>query len=321
MPRATPIARAVFVVAAITAGVGPALGLLAIEQQAEDEWLAHPVDDATFRGYLEFFAYDADLPLDVQVADFEVVDGIRRERLSFQSTPGLRVTAVFVRAENAPETGQPAVILTDGGGPQGKDGAGTQLYAELLARAGWAVLAIDLWHYGERDDGLLGTFSQEERNGRLYSNHSNYLEFMIQSVKDVGRAIDYLVAERRVDADRIVYVGYSRGAVVGSIAGGAENRLAGVALLFPGHRLSWASSHVAAACPANYVSRISPRPLLMINGTEDTFFPMESTVLPLQRLAGEPRVFRWFDLPHGSLATEEVQAALMSWLAETFPQR
>lgn len=321
MPRATRPARAVFFLATAIAIVVLAPGRPAIGQQAEDPWLAQPVDDATFRSYLEFFAYDADLPLDVQVTEAEVADGIRRERLSFQSTPGLRVTAILVRSENAPDRGQPAVILTHGGGPQGKDGAGTQLYAALLARAGWAVLAIDLWHYGERDDGLLGTFSQEERNERLYSNHSNYLEFIIQSVKDVGRAIDFLVAERQVDADRIVYVGNSRGAVTGTVVGGAEKRLAGVALIFPGHRLSWVSSHAAAACPANYIGRISPRPLLMINGTQDTFFPMESTVLPLQRLAGEPHDFRWFDLPHGSMGTEEVQAALMSWLAETFPRR
>ena len=108
---------------------------------------------------------------------------------------------------------------------------------------------------------------------------------------------------------------------MGIIVGGAEKRLAGVALIVPGHRLSWAQSHVAAACPANYVGRISPRPLLMINGTEDTFFPRDSTVLPLQRLAGEPSDFLWFERGHGLAGAAEVQSVLMSWLAEEFPRQ
>ena len=307
---------AVLCTAAVVA-VAPAVRA---QQQAEDEWLAQPVDGATFRSYLEFFAYDADLSLDVDVTAVETADGITRERLSFASTPGQRVTAVLVRSATAPAAGQPAAILTHGGGAQGKDGRGTQTYATLLARAGWAVLAIDMWHYGERDDGLMGNYSQNERNERLYSNHSNYLEFITQTVKDVGRSIDLLVEERAVDADRIIYVGLSRGAVVGTIAGAVETRLAGVALIYPGHRLSWAQSHVAAACPANYIGHISPRPLLMLNGTEDTFFPRESTVLPLRQLAGEPHDFRWFETGHGGLGSQESQAALMSWVAETFPQ-
>ena len=31
-----------------------------------DAWLKRPVDDQTFRGYLDFFKYDTRLPLDVQ---------------------------------------------------------------------------------------------------------------------------------------------------------------------------------------------------------------------------------------------------------------
>jgi poly(3-hydroxybutyrate) depolymerase len=299
---------------------GPAKGALGVHQEAEDEWLTHPVDDATFRTYLEFFTYDADFPLDVEVTALQTSDGIRRERLSFVSTAGQRVTAVLVRSASDHPAGRPAAVLTHGGGAAGKDGASTQAWAALLARAGWVVLAIDLWHYGDRNDGLLVTFTQEEKNGRLYSNHANYLEFIIQSAKDVGRSVDYLVGEQDVDPERIIYVGLSRGAVVGTIVGAVETRLAGVALVFGGHRQSLAQSHVAAACPANYIGRISPRHLLMLNGTEDTIFSRESAVVPLQRLVGEPHEFLWFETGHGGFSTPETMAALMSWLAATFPR-
>ena len=119
--------------AAAVVAVAPAVDA---RQQAEDEWLAQPVDDATFRSYLEFFTYDADLPFDVEVGGVETADGISRERLSFASTAGQRVTALLVRSETAAAAGQPAAILTHGGGAQGKDGRGTQAYATLLARAG-----------------------------------------------------------------------------------------------------------------------------------------------------------------------------------------
>ncbi len=295
---------------------------IAATQQYADEWLAQPVDDETFRTFLDFFVYDHSVPFDAEVLDVEETEGIRNEHLAFQSTAGITVYARLFSAVASPVEGAPAVILLHGGGAGAKDGPGVALYAGLMARAGWAVLAIDLQHWGERSTDLLQSFREAEKHERLYNQPPVYLAWTTQTVKDVGRSYDFLVEERGVDPARVVLVGSSRGALVGTVAGGADRRLAGVALLVGGHFDALETGHLAAACPANYIGRISPRPLLMINGNRDTDLIRETSVLPVQRLAGSPSQFLWTDTGHGATPlTEEAQTTLLTWLREAIPSR
>ena len=76
--RATMLA---LVTAALMATSLPATA----QQWAEDEWLRQPVDDATFASFLEFFAYDHDLPLEVEVLSTEEAAGVEIQHLSFLS--------------------------------------------------------------------------------------------------------------------------------------------------------------------------------------------------------------------------------------------
>jgi dienelactone hydrolase len=279
-----------------------------------DEWLRRPVDDRTFRTYLEFFAYDQRLPFDTRAADTLDLGGVHREHVSFQSTPGTWVTALYYRATEGARLGS-AVVLLHGAIAPGKDGAGVKRFAELMARAGLDVLSIDLAHFGERNDGLFTTFTEAEKHDRLYNQPPAYLAWVIQVVKDVGRSLDWLVDERGVDARRIAIVGGSRGAVLAAIAGGADRRFAAVVLHYGGHFDALENGHLPAACPANYIGRISPRPLLMINGTQDIDFVRAASVEPLYRLARPPREILWAETGH-SAPTAEQQAAMLQWLRE-----
>lgn len=93
---------------------------LAAQAAAGDEWLSHPVDDQTFRTYLDFFRYNRELPFETRVLDTETSEGLQIEHLSFESTPGQRVTArLYEPAEGAAR----AVIFLHGGAALGKDGA------------------------------------------------------------------------------------------------------------------------------------------------------------------------------------------------------
>ena len=111
----------------------------------------------------------------------------------------------------------------------------------------------------------------------------------------------------------IIYLHGGRGAVLSSIAGAAETRLAGVALLHGGHFGLLVQSHRPAACPANYIGRISPRPLLMFNTTSDTYFLPETTIRPWIRLARDPMEIHWTDTPHGFMS-EEDRSTMLAWL-------
>jgi dienelactone hydrolase len=304
------------VCAALVAAGLPAHPARGQEPARGDQWLSRPVDDRTFRTFLDFFTYDRQTPFGTQSIDAEEHEGIRREHVSFQSTPGTRVTAHFYRTVATGAGRGSAVILLHGGSAPGKDVAYTAAVAQLLGRAGFDVLSIDMPYFGERRTDLLTTFTEQEKHDRLYNQPPAYLAWVTQIVKDVGRSLDWLVAERGVDPRRIGIVGISRGAVEAVIAGGADGRLAAVVLIYGGHFDALENGHLAAACPANYIGHISPRPLLMINGTQDNDMVRETSVVPLYRLARAPREILWDEGGHRGVPTEEHQTAMLQWLRE-----
>ncbi len=297
--------------------LGFAAGECAFAQKssATDPWLTRPVDNRTFQTFLDFFRYDKRLPLDLRVLDVEEQAGIRKEHLSFQSTPGVRVFANYYRAAAAPQEKSGTIVLLHGGVPSGKDAQSTRVVAELLTRAGWSVLALDMPYFGERSSDLLKTFTEEEKHEKLYNQPSTYLAWITQTVKDISRSIDFLIEQRGAEPKRIGLIGISRSAIVGAVVGGAERRLGAVVMLYGAHFDALENNHLPAACPANYIGRISPRPLLMINGTQDTDMIKDTQVAPLYRLARLPKQILWAETGH-QLPTEEHRAAMLQWLRE-----
>jgi len=282
-----------------------------------DTWLAKPVDEGTFRTFLDFFRYDSQLPLNTRRLDTEgSVPGLRREHLVFESTPGVQVYARLHRPQDA-TANAPSAILLHGGVVRGKDAPNVELNAQFLARAGWNVLAIDMMYFGERRTDLLTTFTEQEKHERLYNQPSSYLAWVTQTTKDVGRAIDLLVREQKVDPTRIVLIGFSRGAIVGTIAAAVDQRLRSVALLYGAHFDALEREHLPAACNANYIGRISPRPLLMINGLYDTDHIKDASVEPLLKLAKAPREIIWAETGHQSALDDQLRARLLQWLQKT----
>jgi formylglycine-generating enzyme required for sulfatase activity len=92
-----------------------------------------------------------------------------------------------------------------------------------------------------------------------------------------------------------------------TIAGGADRRLAAVIILNGGHFDALEREHLPAACPANYIGRISPRPLLMLHGKYDTDHVPETSVEPLYRLAKSPKQILWSESGH-AFPSEDNQA-------------
>jgi acetyl esterase/lipase len=288
---------------------------LQAQERPTDEWLTNPVDDRTFATYLDFFAYDQQMPFDTKVSMSSDREGLVEEDLSYQSTPGVRVAARLYRPRGNAPANPGAIVFLHGGEPQAKNSAISRQLSRLMARAGWLVLSIDMLHWGERNTGLLSTFAEQEKHERLYNQPATYLEFVTQTVKDVSRGYDFLVGELGADPDRVAIVGFSRGGQLASIVGGADRRLAAVALLHVGHFDFFETGHRAAACPANYIGRISPRPLLMINGQNDADYLPDTAVRPLQRLAKQPHQFRWTEEGHGFLS-EDDRTVIVEWLRE-----
>lgn len=314
MPNPTPARRprsSVTVALPLAAGLFCAGAPVAGQGWPADPWLTEPVGDATFQTYLEFFQYDEALPFAAEVLGEQTEEGIRREHVSFESTPGERIYAYFSHPAGGGGN-RPALLFLHGGTAAGKDTPHYRALTQRLVRSGFNVLAIDLQHFGERDSGLLTTFTEDDKHDHLYNRPSTYLAWVAQTVKDAGRSYDFLVRERGADPSRVGLVGYSRGAQLGYIVGGADARFAAVALLLGGHFDRKENEHRPAACPANYAGRISPRPLFLANGVYDSDYDRDRSVLPLHRLAGEPKEVHWGETGH-SVAPEHLDA-LADWL-------
>ena len=269
------------------------------------------MDDATFENYLGFFAVDHEEPLGAELLDSRENDGVRREEWSFTSTPGERVYGHYFKTVTPPSAARSAIVALHGGG--GKDQPYHQRSYESLARGGFDVLAIDMKYWGRRDTGLFTTFTEDDKHDHLYNRSPLYLNWTIQTVKDVQRSFDFLVTEKNIGPERIGLLGQSRGATVGTIAAAVEKRFATVILSFGGHFDAKEREHLPAACPANYIGRISPVPLLAINGASDSDMVADTSVRPLYRHAKEPKEHIWTDGGHGQMRDPD-RAAMMEWL-------
>jgi len=309
MPRSTLVVATIC--ATMLAAAPRARAQDAAPDTRTDAWLSQPVDDATFRTYLDFFTYNANLPFNAVIGEVVTQEGVTREHVTFQSTSGMQVTAYVYRPASPSAVSRGGIIYLHGGSARGKEtGAGVKT---TMALDGWTVLSIDLLHYGERRTDVLTTYANEEKAERLYNEPATYLAFVEQTAKDARRGYDFLVQEHGLDPNRILLVGHSRGGVLSSIVGAVETRFAGVVLMHPGHFGLGVQSHQAAACPANYIGRISPRPVIMFQTTADSYFLPESTIRPLVALARDPVDVHWGDGPHGFMSEDDM-AELLAWL-------
>jgi dienelactone hydrolase len=305
------VAAALVVLAVIRAGPAQAQ-----EKWASDAWLEQPVDAATFNTFQDFFAYDVDVPFDVEVLSVSNEEGIRIEHIAFQSTPGETVYANYYTASTSRPGLRPQLILVHGGVKPGKETMSSE--ATAAVRSGFDAIAIDMPYFGERDTGFLKSFNEADKHEALYNRQSAYLEWVVQLVKDVGRTFDLLVDHYGADAERIGYLGFSRGAQAGFIVVAAEERLAAAALAYGGHFDRSETGHLAAACPANYIGRISPRPLWLLNGTFDGDYDRALSVEPLVRQAGEPVEMHWVETGHVRLRPEDMER-LVAWFGDVLP--
>lgn len=287
--------------------------IAARSQARADEWLKKPVNASTFETFRTFFSYDKKVPFETRTLDTTTVDGVAMEHLSFESTPGSRVFANVY--EPASQRGQKlkSIVILHGGVARGK--ASMHVLADFLAKSGWRVLVFDMPYFGERKTDLLNSFTEAEKHEKLYNQEATYLTWVTQIAKDAGRAIDFLVSERASDPDRVALVGYSRGAQVGAIVGAVEKRFAAVALLYGGHFDAKETGHLAAACPANYIGRIAPRPIFLLNGTQDADYTRDDQIEPLHRLAKNPRKIVWVETGH-VFPPEETRPQLAKWLSD-----
>jgi hypothetical protein len=141
---------------------------------------------------------------------------------------------------------------------------------------------------------------------------------LIDMVPSVMLVTDYLMAREDVDTTRIVLLGYSFGAPFVPCIIAHDRRFAVAAMVYGGgdlrsliaHNVRRYETEAAAQCvgalagvllrplePMRYIDRVSPTPLIMINGTNDEQVPRDNAEL-LYKAAGEPKRITWLETRH-----------------------
>lgn len=204
------------------------------------------------------------------------------EVLHFQSLPGFYVTANLYK----PKKGKkpfPAVVWGPG---HSSDLYGAkalrQNYAIPWVRNGYICMVIDPIQVAE----VLGVHRGVSARGLRHWYARGYSPIGIE-VWNAMRAVDYLLARSDVDSDKLTINGVSGGGHLSWMAGAADNRItvvqpvAGTADVENHVKLDLQRMHCDCAYFINayrhdwptLAALIAPRPLLMHNSTEDSYYP------------------------------------------------
>ncbi len=271
------------------------------------------------RGYKElpiakYYDYDQNLPLG---------DSLRLEKgkadnnlyyLTYQSVHDCKVTALL----SMPATGNapyPIVLLMHGLGDRKTVDyieAGNRFFLD----AGYAVLRLDISMHGDR---IINDYDFDLTNGYKYWTR----DIISQTVFDLRRAVDFIFTRDDLDNERIAYFGISLGGIIGTIFCGVENRIKVPVIVLAGGNLNLMFGMGAFSAdtrdflsiidPINYVEMISPRPLLMINASNDEIvLPITSKLL--FKAAKKPKEIIWYPAKHHDIPVEQVYQEGILWL-------
>jgi formylglycine-generating enzyme required for sulfatase activity/dienelactone hydrolase len=271
-----------------------------------------PISTEAYTAYVRQYAYDP-APLNAKV---ESVDGSSplwsRERISFDAAYNHeRVIAYLFVPKSASPPFQTVVYFPGASAviESGTDALQMRII-DFIVKSGRAVMYPVYKGTYERQTGLTMVDATPTRA---------YTEHVVQWIQDLRRSVDYLATRRDVDLTKLAYYGFSWGGSIGSIALALEPRLRLGVFLDGG---IWPGEAFPEASDTTFAPRVSV-PVLMLNGSGDSFFPLETSQKPLYKLLGTPEQHKKtlrYDSYHGVLALHrnEVVKEILNWLDQYF---
>ncbi len=170
-------------------------------------------------------------PLNPRVTETVVKDGVKVEKLVYESQPGFYVTAGLFMPENL-KSKAPAIIYCSGHTATGFRSETYQQKILNLVRKGFIVLAFDPLGQGERmqypeensEESRIGGSTNEHgyAGAQCFISGSSLAKYMIW---DGIRAIDYLLTRPEVDPQRIGMTGRSGGGTQTAYIAAFDNRI------------------------------------------------------------------------------------------------
>src|ERR1700730_672321 len=153
---------------------------------------------------------------------------------------------------------------------------------------------------------------------------------VIDQTIEVRRAIDLLLLQPDVDANRIGFVGHDYGAMFGAITAGLEHRAKAYVLIAgTGSFADWSLKYwpktakngeqayreaVSPLAPMDFVKAAAPASLLFQFSNKDKYIPHADADSFFQA-ASEPKTIKWYDTDH-QLGTNKVSHDRLDWLSQ-----
>jgi cephalosporin-C deacetylase-like acetyl esterase len=261
----------------------------------------------------KYYDYDMDLPLKDSVRLLKDTTEYELSYVTFRSVHNQNVTALLTvpKKSSAPH---PVVILMHGAGDR-KTVDYIEVGNDYLLKSGYAVLRLDISNHGDR---LVDDYDFSFTDGYRYWTR----DIVIQTVFDLRRAVDFIETRKELDSDRIGYYGISLGGIIGTIFCGVEPRVkvpvialggGGMHLMFGMDALSDdTKDYLSMIEPNNFVEKIAPRPLLMINAENDDIVPPMMSKLMFST-ANEPKEIIWYPAKHHDIPIDKVYPDGIKW--------
>ena len=238
-------------------------------------------------------------PNGVRVIGRRVLDGLESQLMVIQTPFSYRRVAEQVRPEgNGPHA---AILYVHWYEPESISSHRTQFDEEAkeLARAGAVCLSIEtLW--SDRDFFLKRTQEEDVRNS-------------IEEVVNLRQAMDLLLSQPDVDANRFAYVGHDFGGMYGILAGSLDQRPSHYVVMaatprFPdwylymprleGEKRETFISQMSEMDPITHVPNLSPAEVFFQFATDDFHVPRERAE-EFFAAAKNPKEMKWYNAGHG----------------------
>lgn len=261
----------------------------------------------------EYYRYDKAIPLKDSLKLLKDTTDFKLYHVTYNSVHQQKVTGLL----SLPKLGTtplPVVILMHGLGDN-KNVDYASYGNTLFLKNGYAVLRIDFSGHGERkgdvyDFDLTGKYKYWSR------------DIISQTVFDLRRAVDFIETRKELDAQRIGYYGISLGGITGTVFCGIDDRIKVPIVALAGGQLNLlyekkalakeAKDFVSIIEPLNFVKRIAPRPLLMLNAENDEIVPPLMSTL-LYKAAEEPKEIIWYDAKHRDAPLDIIFGDGLNW--------
>ena len=260
-----------------------------------------------------YYDYDQQLPLDDSVNLVGEKEGYSLYHITYKSVHDKTVTALLSIPKNA-EKPLPVIILLHGLGDR-KTVDYIEAGNKYLVDIGYAVFRIDIANHGERfendyDFSLTGKYRYWTR------------DILTQTVFDLRRAVDFLSQRPEIDSTRIGFFGISLGGIIGVDFCGVDDRIKVPVIALAGGNLNLmfgmkalsedVKDYLSIIDPINFVTMIHPRPLLMINASNDEIVPPITSRL-LYNKAKDPKDIIWYPTKHRELPIDKAYPDGIRW--------